>query len=646
MQTEYCGGCDPIEITPIEPCDLGCPHGIITTDCIVHKTDITIPTCLNFPKETSLSNIIKAFDEAFCNIVFQDSMVKVSSTDEESGYLEDKIKINSNGTLVKTNVGGVEYLELVIKPFDLTLIDWGVCEYCENTMKYCPDGYIYNPITDKCRGIECDCDSDSIIPEEIPYAADTIEEAVNKLLSIICCLKQEIADLPPVDPDLSEINWELCNPCFVEDDLGNPQDPFESPTTLTEAFDLVLQRICCLNEAIATSNLAVKVFYVDGNNTKPGDGSILNPFKTIDLAIDKIIGSGTRVSPEYTNIKVEVATFEYTVTTNLFVNGVTINFSTGSIINHNGTGYLVESTDPDIIYQRFNITGGLSYKRNNFNSGFVNIENPKYVKVHFDSCEDYADGASIGKPLFKVNSLGKIGIYVGTLIVSFDTIIRSYADTIVESVGQTTCLVQGRSKYTSNIVLGASVTSGINNTTTLNNIIKYVNTNVAILNTDVSLTNVRILVSEAVKTVFYIKGSLTFGVSNFSNIDVYPYGTTPTFPDLFSVDFTDNFESFILENIVVQDTFSTSTPGYFINSPVLRRVAMYNNRMPIGIKPNFTTINMDLKASGALRASMNIVNGKIMFTGVESFVSTPTTGQGYFTNMVYATKDGTLKVIQ
>lgn len=89
---------------------------------------------------------------------------------------------------------------------------------------------------------------------------------------------------------------------------------------------------------------ALKVFYVDGNNPDVGDGSILNPFQTIDLAFDTVCGSGTRGNPEYDGVAISIAGYDnYTTTCNLWLSNTTYDFQPGAILCYDSTGYLFDT---------------------------------------------------------------------------------------------------------------------------------------------------------------------------------------------------------------------------------------------------------------------------------------------------------------
>lgn len=634
-----CNKCnEPIKLGHTHKCDVGCKD-ITTTDCIIHRTTET--TCLNFPKETTLDKVIKAFDTAFCNIVLSDEKVKVSADDLSSGYLEAKIKL-VGGDIVKKNTGGVEYLELSFNPYDKKLVDWDKCEYCNNTMKYCPDGYVYNELTDKCRNLECDCDSETVLPEDVIFEADTIEEAINKLLDIICCLKTEIDNIEPPIIDLSGVNWELCNPCRKEDD---PE--FVIPVTVPEAFDEVLNRICCIADLIITPSDALKVFYVDGNNINTGDGSVLNPFKTIDSAINAVIGTGTRIAPQNTNVKIEVASFVYTPNINLYVNTLNINFSSGTIINHTSAINLIESLDTSSTYQRMTVTGNLEYRRMNPNSRFINLENPKALSIDLDYIEDYIGNASLGNSIIRISSTGVAESLVGALNLNFNKIIRSYSDTIFDIRGEVSFRVYGKTNQ-SLIVLGARGDTGaINGNPISGKILSYININTnPPPNVDVVLENTGIGTVNTVTNPFYIQGYLRVnGISQFRNLVLSAYGTSPHFPLYFDLDLAADQDNFIMENIKILNNFSTVNPGLVINSASMRKITLLNNNFPSGFSINFNNLNIETAVNLTRKVSINIIDGKLMITGIEDFTTAPTIAQGYRKNMIWMTKDGTLKAV-
>ena len=89
---------------------------------------------------------------------------------------------------------------------------------------------------------------------------------------------------------------------------------------------------------------ALDVFYVDSNNPNDGNGSVVNPFKTLDLAYDAVIGTGTPNNPDFDDITIDVAGGVYSTALNLAINSVTWFFSEGARVTYTDDGYLFSNT--------------------------------------------------------------------------------------------------------------------------------------------------------------------------------------------------------------------------------------------------------------------------------------------------------------
>ena len=92
------------------------------------------------------------------------------------------------------------------------------------------------------------------------------------------------------------------------------------------------------------SNDALMVYYVDGNNDVTGDGSVVNPYQTVDLAVDAVIGSGSHASPENAGTTIFVQGGAYTTACNLAITCTSWSFEAGSCVTYTGTDYLFQST--------------------------------------------------------------------------------------------------------------------------------------------------------------------------------------------------------------------------------------------------------------------------------------------------------------
>lgn len=116
-----------------------------------------------------------------------------------------------------------------------------------------------------------------------------------------------------------------------------------------------------LKSEIAPIFTALKVFYVDGNNSETGDGSILSPFQTLELAYNKVLGSGTVDAPEYENVAIIVAAAEYNTDQNIYLNNTTWHFSEGTSVTYSGTEYFIDTSVVSSSVGLCKVTGGLKF---------------------------------------------------------------------------------------------------------------------------------------------------------------------------------------------------------------------------------------------------------------------------------------------
>lgn len=126
-----------------------------------------------------------------------------------------------------------------------------------------------------------------------------------------------------------------------------------------------------------STQTAVNTFFVNSNNPNAGDGSISNPFQSVDLAYNTIVGSGTPKNPELVpaneSVSIIVQGGVYTTSKNLLINRVNWQFDNGTTLDYQGTNYLFEvnSTVYDVNsgYQSVFILGKCAFKT--INGGFV-----------------------------------------------------------------------------------------------------------------------------------------------------------------------------------------------------------------------------------------------------------------------------------
>ncbi len=112
-------------------------------------------------------------------------------------------------------------------------------------------------------------------------------------------------------------------------------------------------------EVIPASGL--QTLYVDGNNSNPGQGSVVDPFQTIQRTLDRLDNSGdftdTVTYPPITAATVTVAGYSgvnYNIANNIARSAIDWNFLPGAIVNYTGADFLFDCTG---LTQRFSVFG-------------------------------------------------------------------------------------------------------------------------------------------------------------------------------------------------------------------------------------------------------------------------------------------------
>jgi len=193
---------------------------------------------------------------------------------------------------------------------------------CANANCACPPDYVVNPATLTCEGTTCE---------------DTIGTNCIFLSSALTCAQV------PASTDLM--------------------------TTLI-AMDA---KICQCGSCSGTTTQPTTNYYVDSSVAVTGTGSIISPFKTLEEAYDKMVGSGTAFAPENTNITIFVfAGTGYSTTRNICINTATWYFFKGASVNFTGVGtYFIDSSSLADLTS-MNIQGYLSFSTST--GGFLRNE--------------------------------------------------------------------------------------------------------------------------------------------------------------------------------------------------------------------------------------------------------------------------------
>lgn len=196
---------------------------------------------------------------------------------------------------------------------------------------------------------------------------------------------------------------------------------------------------------------AIKTFYVDGNNSETGDGSIINPFQTLEQARDAVIGSGTSSAPENEPITIEVAGTSYSTNQNLAIKNVTWDFADGTVLTYTGSDYLFntsvfsDTTSSNLIVRGFaefiTATGGILYAE-----GTSSTLPSARIQINFEAFRIESNYVNNSNPLDKppvvvtnpapLSNNGRYGILL------FLTIIQGY----LRSSTQTTLFVANQAR--------------------------------------------------------------------------------------------------------------------------------------------------------------------------------------------------------
>lgn len=240
-----------------------------------------------------------------------------------------------------------------------------------------------------------------------------------------------------------------------------------------------------------------KTYYVDGNNLASGDGSILNPFQTLDLAIAKVIGAGTRDTPENDNITIKVFSSIYATVDNMFVNTLSWELDTGTQIQNAGTGYLVDITSATVTnLTRFSISGQWDFQT--FDGGLIRntvptTESVVYIEIR-NAIRQSGNGATDPNsvPMILASSAYNLGqwIFSSITLVVYGILQSYYTNTIQ---GDAYCRL-----YIIGITASATIRAGIGSTPiATQRAIKYVNgdTNTTVQNMysqDITIKNIKV----------------------------------------------------------------------------------------------------------------------------------------------------------
>lgn len=219
--------------------------------------------------------------------------------------------------------------------------------------------------------------------------------------------------------------------------------------TLDSVLTKFDQLLCmCGSCSGGTGQNNLKLYYVDSHNTTNGDGSITNPFKTIDLAYNAVIGSGTVDNPQ-NPAGIYVFWGSYTTSQNIYLNGCFYYFLPGTLITFTGNNtYFIDSIASTTIgiSGGFEVLGYLTFRTSS--GGFLrNIGNTsaggggKNIYVEFAQAAGNTIGSSI--PLIyhskNTNAAFPTDLYTSIKLqspVNLSWLASAYNDTIFYNGGK------------------------------------------------------------------------------------------------------------------------------------------------------------------------------------------------------------------
>lgn len=321
---------------------------------------------------------------------------------------------------------------------------------------------------------------------------------------------------------------------FLVGKLLNPGEAYN-----IQFSDLVSQVL------LQTQNTGSKVYYVDGNSTVVGDGSVLLPFQTLDEARIKIIGTGTVDTPEHQFAGIMVATASYLTNKNLWINNTSWIFSDGSMVTYTGASHLFDSSVfPTELSGKFVVAGGAIFLTNTGgiirNEGNVvtnNFVNNKVFEIEcFQMISTKVSANPFDVPLIlhrRITSNGYGPIHTNIKIKSGGTIV-SYNQHCAHVIDGGTFAITGESDGENSLIYGLNYINGAYTSGVVGGrCLKYENT-------------------DATTRKYYA----TCNLSNFNVISIN---------NLCEIEVTGNFNNIILRNLNFTDAGPIPThPTYCI----------------------------------------------------------------------------------
>lgn len=407
----------------------------------------------------------------------------------------------------------------------------------------------------------------------------------------------------------------------------------------------------------------IMVFYVDGNNTADGDGSILNPYRTLDLVYARVIGAGTNLNPDFPNVNIKVAAANYSTALNLWINSVTYTFDSNSQVTYTGSSYLIDLSVQVNIPSVFTIAGN-----GNFvipNGGFIKntgigISQPfqKYLNVTVNNVNGYAPLGTTGNvtmnaPLIWIGKTSTGGGYAApTLNLTINGTVNSLFQTVVFVDGSVPFSVTGTNPASLlNYARRADVNEAPNNGDPAGAVIRCINLDTSSRNYigNLKMQNINVATDKA-NYVFYFEGVLG-GTSYIRNVNVLPdngeafAGRVIEFGDFELVPYQSSpLGNFIIENLKIATELS------FINNDVIKWTGTTAGKNKLDLLrcylPNALYVNSNVNLNGNIGCAENIIRNKFHISNVPTFADNAAAITGGLTvGMVYRTSTGQQQIV-
>ena len=473
------------------------------------------------------------------------------------------------------------------------------CNTCQNRPCNCPDAncscppdYSFNPATLTCQGTTCE----STLPTSCIFSTSALN-----------CIKT------PINTDLQ---------------------------TILTAMDT---KICQCGSC--SGNTDLPLFYVDSNNIVNGDGSVGNPFKTIDLCYTAIIGSGTIDSPDFPSATIYVMGGQYSTGANIYIPTTNWTFFNGAVVTFTGTGFFIDSSVTTIEDAApFSIFGYLNWQCTTvggFLHNFGSYTSTNHKSIYIEALKIISDnvgaqtliqhamvgGSGIGRITTNINMRGLSSVLGSAAGVIFNTTSGSFYVDL--GGGVALCGVH---------LLGQS--GSIN---TVSNIVSLGGTDSIHPELSRFVFKNGYIGAGIINTMMYMTGK--FSIVRFENLVSVEISTNlkaTYFMELASnnadaATSSGQFEFLLLNNKLDSGSFTASNIIHYVGTdPVFNYLQMQNNILYNPCTIDFSNFALGAISMGTIGVSgYNIINGQTHFYGLP----TASVGSGFLYN-----SSGTIKI--